>query len=443
MRASSAGALCLLACVGCDEPSWGLEAIDRMRTPPDPPLVCPVELPDDRHGAMRSSCAFGSGATARETLGVTSALASRIPVRHVLVVMKENRSFDHLLGRLHEWGQPDAEAVPPAFSNLDEHGETVSPHRARTTCYHENPDHQWSAMHAAVNGGAMDGFVRVAAASTDTRGHFVMSRNEPDQVPFYYWLASTFAVDDRHFASACSGTDPNRDFLVLGTNAGILETGSDTPDPSTPSIFRALMDAGYTWGAYSDGFPLGNSLGWDSDDPGVHTLATLIEALDRGTLPNVAFVDGVDSEDDDNPPADLQVGEAWLRTLYRHAVDSPQWPRMALIWTYDEAGGFGDHVPPPSACVPDGSSIERPFTELGPRVPLVVVSPYAKPHYVSHVVEEHTAITRFIETLFGLPALSGRDANSGALLDLFDFSCSPALLQPPAAPPGGTHGCLD
>lgn len=441
-RWSAVGAVVLGASTSaCDEPSWGLEAIDGMRTPVDPPLSCPVELPVDSRAAAREACTYGAGASAAQTLGIGPSLARRIPVRHIVVVMKENRSFDHLLGRLRSWGQPDAEAVPEGYSNVDPHGEAVFPHRAATTCIGDNPDHQWDATHADVDGGAMDGFVRVAAASTDTRGHFAISRYEPDQLPFEYWLAGTFAVADRHFASACSGTDPNRDFLLFGTNAGIRETSSDTPDPSTPSIFRALMNAGYTWGAYSDGFPLGNALAWDADDPGVHPLSALFDALDRGTLPNVAFVDGIDSVDDDNPPSDLQVGEAWLRRIYRHAVASPQWPRMAIFWTYDEPGGFADHVPPPSACVPDGSTMERPYTELGPRVPFVAISPYAKPHFVSHVVQDHTAITRFVELVFGLPALTARDANSGALLDLFDFSCAPALLRPETEPRAGTRGC--
>src|SRR6185369_4467428 len=136
--------------------------------------------------------------------------------------------------------------------------------------------------------------------------------------------------------------------------------------------------------------------------------------------------------------------EAWTYKVYQGAVTSPLWPRLALIWTYDEAGGFADHVPPPNeACVarPDNPK-DLPFVELGARVPLAVISPYARPHFVSHVVQDHTAVTRFIETVFGVTALTARDANSDALLDMFDFGCAPALLQPPEAPPAGTGGCF-
>jgi hypothetical protein len=116
---------------------------------------------------------------------------------------------------------------------------------------------------------------------------------------------------------------------------------------------------------------------------------------------------------------------------------------MALLFTYDEAGGFFDHVPPPNqACIARSGATDAPYYELGVRIPMVVVSPYARPNYVSHVVQEHTALTRLIEAVFDLPALTARDANSDALLDLFDFSGAPPLLQPPAAPAAGTKGCF-
>jgi phospholipase C len=109
-----------------------------------------------------------------------------------------------------------------------------------------------------------------------------------------------------------------------------------------------------------------------------------------------------------------------------------------LFYTYDEAGGFADHVPPPSnACA--ASPDQSMFTELGVRIPLVAISPYAKPHFVSKVDHQHTSITRFIETVFDLPAMSARDANSDALLDMFDF-CTPALLTLPTAMPAAGKG---
>lgn len=420
---------------------WGLDAIDHMKTPPDPPLVCGASVPGNGNIEARAGCSYAAGAAAEESLGVPNDLETEIPIAHVLVLMRENRSFDHLLGRLHDEGQPDTEAIPASYVNLDAAGVAVAPFPATTTCVAHDPAHQAVAMRTAVDGGQMDGFVKNAAATTPTDGHFVMSDYGSADLPFYYWLAKTYALSDRHFASMQSGTFGNRGFLLFGTNAGVVDTGISYADPATNSIFRLLMNAGYTWGAYTDGSPLSGALNWSNDDPGVHPLRAVLDALDRGTLPNVAFVDGIDSVDDDHATADLQLGEAWLKQIYDHAVRSPQWRRLVMIWTYDECGAFADHVSPPRGCSP-GDSKSWPFDDFGPRVPLVAISPWAKPHYVSHVAHDHTAITRFIEAVFGLPALTARDANSDALFDLFDFSCGRDLTPPAGAPDPGTGGCV-
>ncbi len=437
--------LSLLAACSSSSPSASPDAGDAAigATDATDAPACGTQLPADTLGAQRAACTFGAGASSADTLGVPTDLGKQLPIRHVVVLMKENRAFDNLLHDLHAL-QPDVEAVPASFANLDASGASVAPFHATSTCVPNDPGHQWDEMHAGVDGGAMDGFVKSAASSTGTDGHFVMGYYEQGDLPFYYWLASTFALDDHHFASLRSGTYPNRDFLMLGTNDGVKETGVYYPDPTTPTLFDALDKAGLTWGVYSDGQLLSGALDWSSGHPGTGTMAQFLSSLDAGTLPAVAFVDGIDNFEDDHPPADVQRGEAWLRNVYEHAIKSPEWGQLALVWTYDEGGGFADHVPPPNhACVArPGNPKDTPYFELGPRVPLTVISPWAKPHYVSHVVEEHTAITRFIETIFGLPALTARDANSTALLDLFDFgACTPPMLTPPDAPAAGTGGC--
>jgi phospholipase C len=282
------------------------------------------------------------------------------------------------------------------------------------------------------------------ADTTGGDGHFVMGNYQAADLPFYYWLASTFAINDRHFAAVRSGTFPNRNFLLLGTADGVYYTYQGYPDPLTPTIFSKLDEAGVSWGVYTDADPFDGALAWTLTHPGVHSFADFENALADGSLPSVTFVDSIAWVEDEHPTADVQIGEAWTRRVYQAAVTSPLWPALALVWTYDEAGGFADHVPPPNeACVArPGNAKDLPFVELGTRVPLAVISPYARPHYVSHVVQDHTAITRFIETVFGLGALTSRDANSDALLDMFDFGCTPALMAPPEAPPAGTGGCF-
>jgi phospholipase C len=355
-------------------------------------------------------------------------------------MMKENRSFDHLLGALHDLGRPEIEAVPPTYSNPDLHGSPVFPSHATTTCIPYDPGHQSQSVLASLHGGLMDGFVINAARTTGTDGRFVMSEYDDHDFPFYYWLATTFAIGDRHFAPMASGTFGNRNFLLFATNAGVVDTGISFPPPNTPSIMQLIMNRGFTWGAYSDGAPESGALDWGPADPGVHSLHELYAALDQGTLPNLVFVDGREYIDDDHPFADIQTGEAWSKAIYEHVTASPQWPSLVMFWTYDEAGGFADHVPPPLGCqaLPSAS----PFTQLGPRVPLVVISPWARRGYTSHVARDHTAIIRFVETVFDLPALTARDANSDALLDMFDFSCGRDLAVP-VAPAAGVGGCPD
>ncbi|HUB08194.1 MAG TPA: alkaline phosphatase family protein [Myxococcales bacterium] len=418
---------------------WGLGAITTMATPADPPLQCSFSLPPDPAAQQRASCAFGQGALASQTLGITPDVAAEIPIRHVIVMMKENRSFDHLFGRLHDEGQPATEAEPATFTNVDLSGAAIAPFHEPTTCVPIDPGHQADSVNACLAGGEMSGFVQNAALTSGTDGHSVMGTYDQTDLPFYFWLASTYALSDRHFAAVASGTYANRNFYLFASNAGVSDTGITYPDPATPSILQLLMNAGFTWAAYTDSQPFSGTADWDETTPGVHSFEDFLSALDQGTLPNVAFVDGVENVTDDHPTADLQQGEAWTREIYEHAIASPQWSRLAILWTYDEAGGFADHVPPPTACQPLPST--SPFTQMGPRVPLVVISRWAKLGYVSHVVHDHTAITRFIETIFGLPALTARDANSDALLDLFDFSCDQPETAPGPGPDAGTGGC--
>lgn len=428
---------------------WGFDAIDTLPTPADDAtLGCgDFDLGDDKATA-RSACEFGAGARAHETLGVPKETLARLPIRHVIVAMKENRSFDMIFGALHDQGQPEVEAIPAGYVNPDLNGNPVAPRHATSTCLPLDPAHQYEGLQAAVNGGRMDGFVANAASSTGTDGAFALEFFDEGDLPFYYFLANTYAIADRDFASINSGTFANRTFMMFGTPGGVIDTGITYVDPATPSIFQLLMSAGYTWAVYNDdGQPLSGTLGWTAESPGVHSIDELYKALDEGTLPNVAFVDGTVNVEDDHPrdltdppevKGDVQVGEAWLKKLYDHAVTSPQWERLAILYTYDEGGAFFDHVPPPDGCAPVPS--RAAFRRLGPRVPLITISPWSRRHYVSHVVRDHTAITRLIEALFDLPALTARDANSDALLDMFDFSCGRDL-SVPGAPDAGTGGC--
>jgi phospholipase C len=150
--------------------------------------------------------------------------------------------------------------------------------------------------------------------------------------------------------------------------------------------------------------------------------------LASGNFPEVAFVDFSFEGADEHPDENIQMGGAQVAKVIHRLTESPIWKNSVLFLVYDESGGFFDHVAPPAACVPDDiapsmkdGDFKAQYDRLGFRVPFVTVSPFAKHHYVSHKVYDHTSILRFIETKFNLPALSRRDANAGNLRDLFDF----------------------
>ena len=426
----------VLLLVGCDsgelvEDAGSVDGASSDAGPPDGGPCMPFEAPADDLASERAACTFGPGATVEDTLGIDRARAARIPITHVIVVTQENRSFDHLLGSME-----GVDGIPADYTNPDLAGNDVAPFHLASTCLEADPPHQWDAMQAQWNGGAMDRFVRTAATG-GSDGHYAVGYYDETDLPFTHWAARTFAMSDRFFASALAGTWSNRNFLYTGSSYGVRDTGERTI-PEAETIFDQLDAADVTWGVYTDGFPRQDSLGWGPLHRGRATVPDFLAALADGSLPSVTFVDP-NGAADQHPANDVQPGEEWVRSLYEAARASRLWPSLAMIFTYDEGGGLFDHAPPPDACAPSPEWPE--FDRLGHRVPLVVLSPWARPGHVSHEVASHTSILRFVQLLFDLPALSARDASSNALLDLFELDCDPDLLAPPDALAAGTGGC--
>jgi phospholipase C len=401
-------------------------------------LKCPTPPIADSLGDERTACKFAKGAKVATTLGITAEIRAKIPLTHVVVVMNENRSFDHYFGTLATEGQPEAEGFPTTYTNKDSTGKVIKPFHYGSTCVERDPPHGWDPYHAKWNAGKMDGFI-TASDTTTNNGHYALGYLTKTDLPFYNWLATTYAISDRYFSSVIGPTWPNRDYLYAATSDGVLNTGERVIN--VPTIFDALTTAKVKWGIYGDGGSRAGCVGVETTDVNHHKLADFYTALKDGTLPPVSFLDPTGKQDEHPgvpPDGDAQGGEAWARAIYEAARQSKLWPTMAVLYTYDEGGGLFDHVPPPKACL--ASSTQTKFDYMGPRVPLFVVSPFARKHFVSHKTHEHTSITRLIELLFDLPALTARDANSDALLDLFDFNC-PTFLDAPVAPASGKGGC--
>ncbi len=415
-------------------------------------LATPFVVPA-AHADHAPRCSFGTGALPAQT-APGRPHGSAIPINTIVVMMQENRSFDHYFGQLHFQGQRRARPEPRNASNPDPTnpaGPRIRPFHKTDYCEVKDLDHSWNGTHNEWNGGRMDGFTTANVdASSDATGSRTMGYYDSSDLPFYYALYSNFAMADHYFCSALTQTFPNRFYLLAGTSFGHIR--NDFPnfgagEYTQPTIFNNLDAGGVTWKIYHSGLPFASLFGYvRSHMTNVVPIQTFMTDAANGTLPNVSFVDPIfigqaNVENDEHPPSNVQVGQKFVSSVIGAFLDSPQWTNGALFLTYDEHGGFYDHMRPPRACTPDNiepmlqsGDVPGHFDRFGIRVPFVVVSPWARKHYVSHRRYDHTSIIRFIETRFDLPALTRRDANADALLRLFRFNAQ-SIPTPPALPP--------
>ena len=387
-------------------------------------------------GCGLSECAFAAGALPAATLPPGSPVGSEIPIDRIVWVMQENRSFDHYFGMLDHEG---VDGLREGMSNPSPEG-PVEPWHETDLCT-DDVSHSWNGARQQWNGGQMDGFV----TSNEPGGERAMAHYEASDLPFYHALATTFAMSDRHFCSLPGPTFPNRYFLYCGTAFGKTDNQVPFLGWTQRTILQEMTARGLTWRIYAEGLAFGYVFRHVRGSSSVRPLSEYFEDAAAGTLPNLSIVDPAFTETDSNPtdehpPSNVQAGQQHVASVVEALIASPQWPQSALFWTYDEHGGYFDHVSPPPACEPDAIA-----PELGPgdvpgaydvdgfRVPLVAVSPWARPGFVSHRASDATSLLRFLEARFAIPALTARDANALALLDLFDFT-APALLDPPALP---------
>ena len=448
--------------------------------PPDPRPSTPAEWdrPVERTdeptaAAARAACRFGRGAMPDETLGREIPTGDAIPIETIVVVMQENRSFDHYFGRFGVYaGRTDVEVPPEGASNPERSGPassgTIPWQHAPHFCFLDTA-HGWNKVHRQIADGRMDGFYET---NHDVKGEVLddptmalrsgeraMWWYDERELPFYYALAKEFGLGDHYFSSIAGPTWPNRMVLFAGTSFGLTENFFPKldayPFPQNDAVVLDELEKRHVdWRLYTNGGPPGAATvvglelttRWNKDQT-VFTMDDFYRDAAAGTLPPVAFVDpnalksGDSDGDDEHPPAHLQVGQRFVSQVVRAVFQSPQWSKLALFFTYDEHGGLYDHLPPPKACAPDdktpideaGNPVEGAFDRYGVRVPFLVVSPYAKRGHVSHGVYDHASILRFIQAKHRLPALTARDANALVPMDFFDFQ-SPPHLTPPTLP---------
>jgi phospholipase C len=402
-----------------------------------------------------------------------------MPFDHIVVVMMENHSFDNLLGDLGRTrGDVDALTFDGAGHAVNSNPSSASatPIRAfpvANTAQAKNVTQGWAATHEQINGGAMDGFVRAARGQPEPMGYYT-----PEVLPFAYSLASTFTLATRWFSSVPGPTYPNRRFLLAGTAFGGTATNKDEllgafeKPPPNGTIFDRLSHHGISWADYSTDIPMtlvmprilvehpfhhhrrskfladckaGTLPQVSFVDPGAGALSSIANSLDGLPKPIKDVLDRLDPGETEEDPDDMYYGERWAHQTVEAVVRSPAWPRTLLIYTYDEHGGYYDHVPPPAAIPPDDIEPQLPagqtgaYDSYGPRVPAVVVSPYSRPGGVTDVVHDHTSVLATIEHKWNLPALTNRDADAATVMDFLAPGAA-ALLNPPLLQAPSTTG---
>jgi phospholipase C len=369
------------------------------------------------------------------------------PLRQVMISCAENRSFDHYFGYA-----PQVQAAgfgPPAgYSQPDAAGNPHEPFEF-TSLTTPDPPHFWSAVHDQWNGGAMDGFYRSSEAVIGD-GDAAIGYYTAAELPFYYSLLDDSALVGNFFCSLLGPTWPNRFYLAAGTSGGITTNGVWGYGVFDYPIILDLLDAaGVTWKVYNlgwDSVPVGNTdnvfVFWSRyahDNRTRGSKGAFLNDARKGSLPQVSWlIPSFARGWDEHPPADVSVGMGIQEECITAVRESPQWDSSAFMLTYDEHGGYFDHVAPP----------QLDAYGLGVRVPFWVVSPFARTGPIATSLPCDFASTlKLLERLHGLPTLASmnhlfdagtptggnfeangapappRDAREeiGDLLDCFDF----------------------
>ena len=337
----------------------------------------------------------------------------QMPIDHFVVVMMENRSFDHYFGWLGDTGLVDG---LQQATYLDPQGNPVETRHASSMgaaewqgCGHPDPGHGWGSGRAQLNGGFM--------ADGSGNDEFALTYYDEGELGFIHGAANAYTVYDRWFCSQLGPTWPNRYYKWSGQSGG---KNNNSPPAGTlgnqwETIFDVALRRNVTARYYNSDLPFSATFGargasW------TRPLAEYYADAALGQLPNITFVDppfrdggGFDGNSaDEHPHGDVRLGQAWMADVVKAFVESPNYERGALFVIYDEWGGFFDHVTPPS--VPDNrqsANLDEDFGQMGFRIPAVAISPYtrnrsADPVRVGHTQYGTESILKLIMYRFGL-----------------------------------------
>jgi phospholipase C len=373
-----------------------------------------------------------------EPMGESEQRSGLENIEHIVVLMLENRSFDHMLGYLSlEHGRDEVDGLKPGMSNAANGKEYPVAHATATHVPdpHWDPDHSAAQTDLQIGGGKMDGFAASFAHTLARRNvpnpdpGVVMQYYNGSDLPVYHHLSENFCVCDRWHSSVPGATWPNRLYALTGGAAGSRDDKPKPPPIYGRNAFIRHLDAAnvsWRWYAYDVGtlrcvdheylighhghfayvdrpkLPLLTAL--EEDLVIDEDAASFVEDAHRGKLAQVSWVDPNFKDvnlahiqsNDDHPPSDVQDGQELVFLVYNALASGPKWDRTLLLVLYDEHGGFHDHVAPPEA--PDDDP--ETFGRYGIRVPALVVSPWVAQRSVSNTLFDHTSIIKTILTRF-------------------------------------------
>jgi len=406
-------------------------------------------------------------------MSVSPTSGAPLPIKHIIIIMQENRSFDEYFGVY-----PGVNGIPPGVKLTVAPGstETVAPY-LETDSNPAGGSHSWEAAHEAYDNGKMDGFVW-------TSGRNAMGYYDYHMLPYYWTYAANYVLFDNLFESVLSYSLPAHLYLVAGQSGGYV-TGRAPPVFDVKTIMQELKPAGISWKYYvgttfpgkfspalmnedpdpTDNWVIGN-IWLNNTDDGSGSLgpqATVPDAastpqyglwnplphiadvmndptllshdvpgsqfytdIQSGKLPQVSWVIP-NPQVSEHPNAGPVPGQKYVVTLVNTIMQSQYWRDSAIFVVWDDWGGFYDHVPPPK--------IDQ--YGLGFRVPALLISPYARQNFVSHHVYEFSSFLTLIEDQFGLKALTNRDSAANSFADEFDFNQAPRapVVLDPSNPP--------
>jgi phospholipase C len=371
-------------------------------------------------------------AHAAQTQAASTALPSpsNMPIDTFVVLMQENRSFDHYFG----W-RADADAKNAGLSYPDDQGVPHPTHPLAPDfqgCAFNDPDHSWEGGRRQYDGGKLDGF-RKSPNDEFSIGYY----NQAD-IPFSPAVAQAFTLYDRYFCSLLGPTWPNRLYMHSATSGGSKTNGEpqDVILAATNgglyhwlTIWDLMLSQGLSVTYYFSDLPFIGVFG-PRYLPIIKPVSEFYVDAAAGKLPNLAFVDplfldgggGRGLSGDEHPHGDIRIGQAFQAQIVHAFVNSPQFRTGAMFVNYDEWGGFFDHVSP--VLVPDDLSspnLDESFGITGFRIPGVAISPYARRGYVSHMTVTHESILKLLSYRFGLGYLNKRHRYASNIGRSFDW----------------------